>query len=181
MVSTTQTYFDLLLGRQSCADSPWASPHLSKALRLLRERLTLGDDEVKVSNITASVVLALAVHAHIMGEREAAEYHMAGLRKIVNLRGGVTTFRDNGKLLIELLRCDVELALHSGSRPLFFHDPSLEPFLPYPGQALSLKPGKTDTTGPQCCSEKFLNDSDDELARAWKVMKRFCSQINSAV
>ncbi|RYP02083.1 hypothetical protein DL764_005964 [Monosporascus ibericus] len=80
---------------------------------LLRERLLHEDDQARLSTTTISVVLTLAAHAHFIGESESAKHHLQGLHKIVNLRGGVTAFKDNAKLLIEML---------SGSKPVFFNN-----------------------------------------------------------
>ena len=55
--------------------------------------------------MTVSVVLALAIHAHTTGECETARHHMAGLRRLVDMRGGLAAFRGfHGKILIEMLR-----------------------------------------------------------------------------
>jgi len=79
-------------------------------------------------------------------------------------------------------RCDIGLSLHSGSRPLFFNNPSSrEPFLPYPDQpSLSKSTLETTTTESRYSSDIFLHDIDEELARAWRVMAEFCLVINHA-
>jgi hypothetical protein len=61
------------------------------------------------------------------------------------------------------------MALHNGAETLFFDNLSLEPFMPYP-----------DQSGSQDNCENFIRNIDKNLARAWKVMKRFCSLINLA-
>ena len=78
-------------------------PHFLKTLRLLRERL-LSENNQALTTSTVSAILALAAHALYMGDFESSKYHLGGLRKIVSLRGGVATFSDNAKLLIEILR-----------------------------------------------------------------------------
>lgn len=57
-----------------------------------------------VSNSTLTVVLTLATFAHIMKEYETAKHHLIGLRNIINLRGGLTTFKSHTFLLVEVLR-----------------------------------------------------------------------------
>lgn len=68
MVFSTQAYFDLVSGRQICANRQVISLHFMKALRLLRERLSLEDEQAKVSDRTITVVMALAHFAYLMGE-----------------------------------------------------------------------------------------------------------------
>lgn len=79
-------------------------------------------------------------------------------------------------------RCDLGISLHSGSRSLFFNKSSSgEPFLPYPDHTLLLKSMvKTTNKDLPNCSETFLHDIDDRLARAWRVMAGFCLVINLA-
>ena len=59
------------------------------------------------------------------------------------------------------------MALHDGDQPVLFNDPSLEPYIQYP-----IIPGFQDDV-PDC-----LANIDDELIRAWKAMKPFCSLLN---
>ena len=74
------------------------------------------------------------------------------------------------------------MALHSGSRPVFFNKPSSQdPFLPYPDLTMLLKLRKPAATGSRYSTAMFFNDIDFELARAWRVMSGFCSVINFAV
>lgn len=102
---STQAYFDLMSGRTPNKRPTSAYSHILKTLRLLRERLDLPEHDVAVKSSfsTATVVLCLAFHAHIMGEHETAGHHVLGLRKIVDLNGGLKGLK-NEKLVIELLR-----------------------------------------------------------------------------
>ena len=100
----THTYIGLMLrrGNRNAVQDP--SPHFSRALRLLRERLSFGDEMTKVSDPTILVVIALALHARMMGDYESARHHMRGLRKMVDLRGGTATLRNKTKLAMEIFR-----------------------------------------------------------------------------
>jgi hypothetical protein len=97
-------YFDVVLSRKSSIAKQRILRHHLKTLKLLRERFLYADDEARLSNNTVSAVLSLAGHAFWTGDSKSATHHMEGLCKIVNLRGGLTTFRDNVKLLAEILR-----------------------------------------------------------------------------
>lgn len=73
------------------------------------------------------------------------------------------------------------MALHSGSRPVFFNNPSSrEPFQPYPDLTSLLKLTKPVGKYSPYNSVVFFDDIDEELARAWRVMSDFCSVINFA-
>ncbi|KAI1773952.1 hypothetical protein F4818DRAFT_420316 [Hypoxylon cercidicola] len=182
MAFSAQDYFDLLPGRPtSCrnASARLAAPHVVKTLQLLRERLEMSEEHdmkmVQGSFSTAAVVLCLAFHAHIMGEQQAALHHMQGLRKIIDLSGGLQGLENNMKLLLEVLRCDIGMALHYGSRPLFFANLAREPYWPYPDFT---------SYSPVCSSAlescKLICGLDPELFRAWEVTKQFSTLVNHA-
>lgn len=152
-----------------------------KAVKILRERFESDDDRVKLSNTTTATIMALAAHAHLTGNFKAAKNHMDGLCKIVSLRGGVTSFGDSVKLLVEILRCDIGMALHSGARPVFFNNPSCwEPFHPYPDLKVFLERNSV-ATDPQNNPSPLFDGLNDELAQAWEIMSEFGSVIDYAV
>lgn len=90
-------FVDRILHRQESNTNPAAMLHFQKGLKLLQERLLGADDE------TMSAVVKLASAAHFNGDHEAAKQHMEGLRKMVDLRGGISIFQDT-QLLVEILR-----------------------------------------------------------------------------
>lgn len=96
-------FIDRILRRHDNIVNPAAMLHFQKGLRILRERLLSNNDAARLSDSTISVVLKLANAAHFDGDYEASRQHMEGLRKIVDLRGGLDTFKGN-KLLSEMLR-----------------------------------------------------------------------------
>ncbi|KAL9621951.1 MAG: hypothetical protein Q9160_003613 [Pyrenula sp. 1 TL-2023] len=106
---------------------------------------------------------------------------MEGLRKIVDLRGGIDSFRDYSKLLIEILRCDIGMALQSGSKPLFFNNLSSGESLPsYPNLTVLFCLPKPSTINLQIAPATFLKSINNDLAEAWKTMTDFSSLINFA-
>ncbi|RYP61966.1 hypothetical protein DL770_009667 [Monosporascus sp. CRB-9-2] len=131
--------------------------------------------------LQSTVVLTLAAHAHFLGHSESATHHLQGLQKIIRLRGGITAFRDNAKLLVEILRCDIGVALDSGSKPMFFDNHSFEDPLPtYPDQPLLFNVEKVMAPDSPHGSNMFLVDIDDALVSAWRVLSRFCRLVNHA-
>jgi hypothetical protein len=99
VIFMVQTYFDLAGGRNNTSSS---QIHL-KTLQLLRQKLSFGDEKAKLADPTVFVVVNLAIHAHISGEHKSAKHHLEGIRRIVELRGGLGEFTQT-KLLIELHR-----------------------------------------------------------------------------
>ena len=104
LIFSTHDYFNALIRGKPCATGKSTLPHFLRTLELLRERLSHSDDNERLSTTTASVVLTLAAHAHFVGDTEFAKHHLRGLHQILRLKGGMVAFRDNAKLLIEVLR-----------------------------------------------------------------------------
>lgn len=96
-------FINRVLRRQGNSTSPAAMLHLQKGLILLRERLLGEDNKSKVSNSTMGVVLKLATTAHFDGDSRASKQHIEGLRKMVELRGGLDVF-EGSNLRGEILR-----------------------------------------------------------------------------
>lgn len=185
MVFSAQGYFDMLVGRiASCrpGSTRAADPQVVKTLGLLRERLEMSGQHaermIKTSFSTATVVMCLAHHAHVLGEHQAARHHMQGLRKIVDLNGGLWGLRDNTKLLIEIFRLYIGMTLYDGSSPLFFADLIWEPYWPYPDFTPSSSVLVLFPFIPE--SYEFLNNLDPEIAQTWSVTKSFSALVNHA-
>lgn len=104
----TKLYRDLVSGCQPRTAGQGGVQQLQKALRLLRERLSASDQEAMVSDATTMIVVILAMHAQMVGDQEFARHHVKGLHRIIDLRGGISSFEaGNTKLLIESLRYEI--------------------------------------------------------------------------
>ncbi|KAI1210036.1 uncharacterized protein F4807DRAFT_460323 [Annulohypoxylon truncatum] len=181
MAFSAQGYFDLRCGRVPSNSSSLMDPHVVKTLRLLRESLEMVDrgDMTELPSRTAAIVLCLAFHAHMTGDFRAARHHIVGLRGIVDLAGGLVALKDNTKVMVEILRCDIGMALHSGTQPLFFSDLAREPYWPYP----DFSEYASDPAWPllgNVKDEPFLGLLDADIATAWRVTKRFTMLVNYA-
>ncbi|KAK6822722.1 hypothetical protein PG989_001610 [Apiospora arundinis] len=150
-----------------------AALHHQRGLQLLRQKLLGNDDEEKISDATVSVVLKLATAAHFDGDIATSQQHMQGLRKMVDLRGGLSAFDDNPKLRVEMLRCDLSIALLTNSKPLFYLQPS-EPVPEYPEQVIF----KSATGSHSKHEEELLSTLDEDLAKAWRTTRTFCMLVN---
>jgi hypothetical protein len=104
IVFSSQVYSSRAYARENATAARRAVVHHSTTLQLLRERLAAQDEDAKVSDSTIFVVLCLANIAHFINDYESARHHLEGLRKIVDLRGGIYAFGYNTKLTIELLK-----------------------------------------------------------------------------
>lgn len=98
-----EVFMDRVLGRQYLNTNQDATVHFLKGVQILRKRLSLRDDNTKLSDSTIAVVLTLALSALFVGDCETFSQHMAGLHEIINLRGGIAALRGN-KLLTEMFR-----------------------------------------------------------------------------
>lgn len=78
--------------------------HLSKALELLRKRLSAPDEALKISDSTMLAVMTLAIQARMAAEYDSAKSHMRGLRKMVTIRGGITALTSRTKLAMEIAK-----------------------------------------------------------------------------
>lgn len=181
MIFASQYYFDAMVPRNFSPVNHRSLAHYLETVKLLRERLVHDNDEAKISFTTAAAVMVLAGHVLWTGNSVSAQYHMEGLSRIVSLRGGVATFKENPKLLIEILRCDIGIALRSGSRPLFFNNSSSqETYPPYPNLEMLLELRGPAVTGSQYPSAGSFDEMSDKLAGIWRIMSEFCSLINFA-
>jgi hypothetical protein len=79
-----QAFHDLATGQPF---STVAQVHLAKALRHLQR--SLDDEKEAIEFSTMAVVASLAMAAVVAGDLTTAAKHMDGLRRIVELRGGL--------------------------------------------------------------------------------------------
>lgn len=101
---TSQAYSYHVSRRRTALVASRAMFHHSSALRLLRERISILENQGTVADSTVLVVLYLALHAHFMLDYNTAKHHLLGLKRIVDLRGGLDAFNYNLKMIIELLK-----------------------------------------------------------------------------
>ncbi|KAI0100919.1 hypothetical protein GGR51DRAFT_531400 [Nemania sp. FL0031] len=179
MAFTSEAILDVVRGRRVRPADQRVSPHFTRSMRLLRERL-LGDDQlVPLTNSTVQVVLALATHARMHGEFEEARCHLMGLRRIVELRGGIHKFRPWPRLVLEILRTDIGLSIHGGTAPLFLQGSLRDAEWPHPLERFShfINYEYPDPLYPP---DGFLETLDYDLTLAWGILRSFSSRINRA-
>ncbi|KAJ9609428.1 hypothetical protein H2200_005755 [Cladophialophora chaetospira] len=165
-------FIERILRQQGNSTSPTAMLHLQKGTRMLRKRLMLGDDPMILSDSTMSAIVKLADTSHFDGDGEAAKQHMRGLRRLVDLRGGMDALGGT-RALVEVLRCDLRIALLNDSQPVFYCQPS-GPIPDYPNELL---PSSKDKMSMQNDND-LIRNLDKNLATAWRVMSKFCLLVN---
>jgi hypothetical protein len=75
------------------------------AYRMIHElNKQLSDPKTALTDSTTIVVMALALIAESFGDVESAHMHMMGLKKIVDLRGGIESFATHPLLQSKLHR-----------------------------------------------------------------------------
>jgi hypothetical protein len=187
MIFTSQYYFNSVL-----AGRKFHSSHYLKALTALRERMEHDGDQDKLSFNTMASVMGLAGQAYMMGDVKTARNHLEGLYRIVELRGGIEIFQGNPKLLVEILRyvvwlitlprtlgsnfvrCDLGMALYSGSHPVFLEDFASSQPLP------DLTPLRSLQEFVEMDATIFSSVKSYELSRMWMFMSEFCCLIDFA-
>ncbi|KAL2826731.1 hypothetical protein BJY01DRAFT_241301 [Aspergillus pseudoustus] len=78
------SHFDLSRGERQSSITLY---HQAEAIRLINERLS--DPKAAVDDRTLVAVTPLALFADLNGDRAAADIHREGLRKLVQMRGGL--------------------------------------------------------------------------------------------
>jgi hypothetical protein len=102
---TTQAYFDWISHQET---SRAAMLHMSKTLDLLKYRLN--DPRLAIADTTIFVVVLLVMTSVVLDDYDAATKHIAGLYRMVMLRGGLGALKGDAQMQIKVCRYAV---LHS--------------------------------------------------------------------
>ncbi|KAI1170972.1 hypothetical protein F4777DRAFT_88156 [Nemania sp. FL0916] len=179
MAFTSYAVMDVARGFSVQVADQWRSLHFAQSVRLLRERLLENDQALTTTNSTIKVVLALAVHATMHGGFEEARFHLMGLQRMIELRGGIPGFWEWPRMILEIMRTDIGLSIHSATAPLFLQDSSTGAQWPHP---LDNFPHAIDDLHliSSNSPKDFLHLLDYELKHAWIILESFSSRINTA-
>ncbi|KAL2836650.1 hypothetical protein BJX68DRAFT_34599 [Aspergillus pseudodeflectus] len=119
------SYSDMLRGER--ASSSITLFHQSEVLRLVGERL--GHPVLGIDDCTIAAITPLASSAGFRGDRDAARIHQAGMRRMVELRGGHDKLGMGG-LVAALLRMNslvCRIAFNQVDHPSTGGEPTLPP------------------------------------------------------
>ncbi|RSM05333.1 hypothetical protein CEP52_006360 [Fusarium oligoseptatum] len=174
-IFSIEAYFDQYFGRDQGTLSHF---HFLKTLRLLQERLNDPGNPASISDATIMVVITLGLTAELIGDRSAAENHLAGMARIVDLRGGLEMLRfDNARLPAKVCRVDLGLVLRFGCKPVFFNETmSWDPYISSQGLIRGLK--KVNILETE--ATVFIKTLDKRLANVWKDLQEFAMLGNIA-
>ncbi|CAH0055469.1 unnamed protein product [Clonostachys solani] len=97
--------------------------HSIKALQLLQDRLFVMKESDCFSDATIMAIFALASAADIADDLPTVERHLRGLKRIIDIRGGMGSLRTNTPdLLGKICRLDLSLAVKTWRPPVFFNE-----------------------------------------------------------
>ncbi|KAL5001254.1 hypothetical protein BDV10DRAFT_13563 [Aspergillus recurvatus] len=92
--------------------------HIARTYRLVQERLM--SEEEATSDMTIAILVVMSQYERLQGQYARGYIHVRGLRRMVELRGGIKQFDGECCGVIQkVLRADLEYALQLGSRTLF--------------------------------------------------------------
>lgn len=90
---------DFYLAREP--DSAEALRHLSNALRLVNKKLSGGD---ALADSTFAVVVCMCIYERLRGQYDKGLVHFQGLKRMVQLRGGISQLASNPTLVQKIFR-----------------------------------------------------------------------------
>ncbi|KAL4876073.1 hypothetical protein BJY04DRAFT_148587 [Aspergillus karnatakaensis] len=91
--------------------------HIARTYRLVQQRLMSSE---ATSDMTISVLVIMSQYERLQGQYERGYIHMQGLRRMIDLRGGIVQLsRECTGVIQKVLRADLEYALQLGQKTLF--------------------------------------------------------------
>ena len=79
-------------------NSPKALFYLSQTFALVRRRLS---EDLALCDGTLAVVMSLVIQEQVRGEKDQAAVHFRGLKRMIELRGGLDQLSGNTELLLK--------------------------------------------------------------------------------
>ncbi|KAK6344639.1 hypothetical protein TWF718_006597 [Orbilia javanica] len=116
LLAMAQAFSDWLQGGQG--ESIKVMRYLADTYRCINEKLRR---EATPGDATVAVVMSITMHNNLLRAPGGAKVHLNALHKMVELRGGLSSF-PAALLLHKICRTDIEFSLQSGSLPRFYRD-----------------------------------------------------------
>lgn len=95
---TMSFFYDTLSGEKSESTRYYSYRAISELNK------QLADSETALSDSTSTVVMAMVLISACFGDLESAHIHMAGLKRIIALRGGIASYKSRPLLQAKLYR-----------------------------------------------------------------------------
>ncbi|KAL4910129.1 hypothetical protein BDW74DRAFT_173596 [Aspergillus multicolor] len=107
----------ILCSRNLVRETAQGMYHIARTYRIVQKRLR--SQEEATSDMTMAILVAMSQYERLQGQFERGYVHLQGLRRMVELRGGIRHFDSESCGVIQkVLRADLEFALQLGSRTL---------------------------------------------------------------
>ncbi|KAF5020645.1 hypothetical protein F66182_7322 [Fusarium sp. NRRL 66182] len=153
--------------------SPSTRNRLRYTIKLLQEKLH--DREKQLEDVTAAVIMSLAMMADAMEDKQAFEAHSNGLRRIVRMKGGLQAYNDNRQLQIKLCRIDLGWSIKNGCKPeIYDGKPTWESLL----EAFGGVSSSFDTHQPSLDLMNLFYTWDYRLQNVFKDLRDFSALAN---
>ncbi|KAK2735147.1 hypothetical protein CKAH01_07931 [Colletotrichum kahawae] len=110
---TTSFFFDSLAGQKS----ERTKYHSYRTVSELNKQLS--NPKTALADSTTTVVMFMVFIAECFGDMECAHMHMMGLRRIIDLRGGLKSYDEKPLLQEKLRRADLIYSMCTGSKPAY--------------------------------------------------------------
>ncbi|KAF2659127.1 hypothetical protein K491DRAFT_591752, partial [Lophiostoma macrostomum CBS 122681] len=104
---------------RGCTTSAQVLYHYTKTLHLVGERLESGE---ALADSTIAIILMLVLQEQMRHEQLQAEIHYEGLKKMVDLRGGLRGLETNRPLVLKICKIDITFALQFGQPLVYIRD-----------------------------------------------------------
>ncbi|EQB55014.1 hypothetical protein CGLO_05087 [Colletotrichum gloeosporioides Cg-14] len=109
----TSFFFDSLAGQKS----ERTKYHLYRTVSELNRQLS--NPKTALTDSTTTVVMFMVFIAECFGDIECAHMHMMGLRNIIDLRGGLSSYDEKPLLQEKLRRADLIYSMCTGYKPAY--------------------------------------------------------------
>uniref|UniRef100_A0A8H7K3R3 Transcription factor domain-containing protein n=1 Tax=Bionectria ochroleuca TaxID=29856 RepID=A0A8H7K3R3_BIOOC len=164
ILALTGVFFDT---HQVESHTPEPYKHSIKALQLLQDRLFVMKESECFSDATIMAIFALASTADIADDLPTVERHLRGLKRIIDIRGGMGSLRTNTPdLLGKICRLDLSLAVQTWRPPVFFNElTSWDPYL-----VISRTPQDADD---ETISWWITDNLEPRLRTIWEDLRQF--------
>ncbi|POS78047.1 hypothetical protein DHEL01_v203562 [Diaporthe helianthi] len=113
MLHTLSSFNDNLRGQ----DSERTKYHSYKTIKELNKHLA--DPQLALTDSTTTAVMAMALVAECFGDVVSAHIHVMGLKRIVELRGGIESYASKPLLQAKLYRTGLVYSICTGAEPAF--------------------------------------------------------------
>ncbi|GKT49709.1 uncharacterized protein ColSpa_09890 [Colletotrichum spaethianum] len=151
--------------------------HVWKTLSLLNQNIS--DKDLALADSTIATVVSMCMVSEVFGDRDSAAAHVKGMRRIVELRGGIETFRHNLQLKIKICRVDIGWYLCTGEKPHYYRDTiSWETAF---ASILGDSPAGFERDREPCQIRRLLNSTDRRVGNIFQDLHDFSQLANFLV